>query len=51
MERIRQAYLEGKGIKRIAREFHHATRTVRKAIRMEAENPAQVEARAKEPVA
>lgn len=51
MERIRQAYLEGKGIKQIAREFHHATRTVRKAIRMESENPAQVEARAKEPVA
>ena len=32
MERIRQAYLEGKGIKRIAREFHHSTGTVYKAI-------------------
>jgi hypothetical protein len=33
MERIRQAYfVEGKGIKRIAREFHHCRRTVRKAI-------------------
>ncbi len=33
MERIRQAYfLEGKGIKRIAKEFHHSKRTVRKAI-------------------
>jgi DNA-binding Lrp family transcriptional regulator len=51
MERIRQAYSEGKGIKQIAREFHHATRTVRKAIRMEAEKRAQVEAKAKEPVA
>ena len=51
MERIRKAYSEGKGIKQIAREFHHATRTVRKAIRMEAEKRAQVEAKAKEPVA
>lgn len=32
-ERIRQAYFaEGKGIKQIAREFHHCKRTVRKAI-------------------
>jgi len=51
-ERIRQAYfLEGKGIKRIARELHHSCQTVRKAIRTEGENPAQVEPRAKEPVA
>ena len=34
MERIRQAYLlERKGIKQIAREFHHSKTTVRKAIR------------------
>ena len=33
MERIRRAYfVEGKSIKRIAREFHHCRRTVRKAI-------------------
>ncbi len=32
-ERIRQAYYqEGKGIKRIMREYHHSKRTVRKAI-------------------
>ena len=32
-ERIRHAYFhEGKGIKRIAREFHHARKTVRKAM-------------------
>lgn len=31
-ERIRQAYLQGKAIKQIAREFHHARKTVRKAI-------------------
>lgn len=32
-ERIRHAYfVEGKGIKRIAKEFHHCRRTVRKAI-------------------
>jgi len=32
-ERIRYAYfVEGKGIKRIAREFHHSRKTVRKAI-------------------
>jgi len=51
-ERIRQAYfLEGKGIKWIARELHHSCQTVRKAIRTEGENRAQVEAKAKEPVA
>ena len=31
-ERIRQVYLEGKGIKQIAREFHHTRQTVRNAI-------------------
>jgi len=34
MERIRQAYFgERKGIKQIAREFHHSRKTVRKVIR------------------
>ncbi|MBM3157325.1 MAG: hypothetical protein FJ004_08595 [Chloroflexi bacterium] len=33
MERIRQAYFrEGKGMKQIAREFHHDRKTVRRAI-------------------
>jgi len=52
MERIRQAYfLEGKSRKQIARDFHHDRKTVRKAILAEVENRAQVEVRAKEPVA
>jgi hypothetical protein len=47
MELIRQAYfVEQKNITQIATELHHSKKTIRKAIRMEAENRAQ-----KEPVA